>query len=383
VKILLGLTGSVATTLAPKIVKSLQKICDEVVVVMTDKAKCFYNPVELKHKCGVKIYTDEDEWAFPSREIDNIVVETDIWRKGDPVLHIDLAKDACALVIAPATMNTIAKMANGITDNLLTSLFAAWDNNRPITIAPAMNSRMLYSKANISNIACLESSLKNCAFVSPIEKQLACGEFGVGALANIQDITQTVKRALTWKFPLNINDCSGIPVGTHPGSFGAFRSHGKRHCGVDLYVPLDKEFHPVFAVESGVIVDISNFTGPSAGSPWWNDTKCVKVEGGSGVVCYGEIMLDSFDSTIKIGSEIKRGTVVGFVKQVLKDDQLRPDIPGHSLSMLHLQLYKHGFIHKDKSWTQENDNPPESVLDPTRFLFDAFLQSGKQINELN
>ena len=191
-KIILGLTGSVATTLAPKIVKSLQKICDEVVVVMTDKATHFYNPVELKNECGVVVYTDNDEWSWPSTD-DFDMGERDMWQKGDQVLHIDLAKDACALVIAPATMNTIAKMSNGITDNLLTSIVAAWENRKPLVIAPAMNTMMWYSYANARNLSELPM---RAHLVDPVEKKLACGDVGMGAMADIAEISRVVKELI-------------------------------------------------------------------------------------------------------------------------------------------------------------------------------------------
>ena len=171
---------------------------------------------------------------------------------------------------------------------------------------------------------------------------------------------------IPWVFPVDMKSCPGVPVGEHLGAFGAFRGHDKRHCGVDLYVP-SNTVNYVGAVEAGVVVSIDWFTGDYAGSPWWNNTMAVRVLGESGIVCYGEI----FPYGLKVGDKVGRGSCVGLVKQVLKDDKLRSDIKGHSLAMLHLQLYTHDMIHKEESWMHENKEPPVGVLDPTQFLLDS------------
>lgn len=206
--------------------------------------------------------------------------------------------------------------------------------------------------------------------VDPVEKKLACGETGIGALADVKDIAACVRDALTWGFPLE--KCSGIPIGNHLGAFGAFRKHGKRHCGVDLYTTNGA---PVLAVEAGRVVSIAKFTGASIGLPWWNETMSVKIEGASGVVTYGEI---TPKNDIEVGDIVHKRGLIGFVAQVLKDGAIREDIPGHSLSMLHLQLYRHGMCHKDESWVASQE-VPDGVLDPTPFLLD----SSQSINRLD
>lgn len=147
-----------------------------------------------------------------------------------------------------------------------------------------------------------------------------------------------------------------LPISPHPGAYGVRRKH-HTHEGVDLYCPVGT---PVFPVEDGKIVAIIPFTGPSAvpPSPWWNDTQAVLVEGPSGVVVYGEIKLYRF---LKVGKRVGIRDCVGFVEQVLKVDK------GFSMSMLHLELHKHG-TRDCFEWIEEK---PKSLKDPTEYLLRA------------
>ena len=380
-KIVIGMTGSVATTIAPKIVLAIAEgvpNCDAIDVVMTEKAQMFQNAERLARETGAKVYTERDEWVWRIEDktehtyVDGHTVTlpkpepvfTDRWQKGYPILHVDLGKTSSALVIAPASMNTIAKMAHGITDNLLTSVYSAWDIScRPVIIAPAMNTKMWESPQNTTNIEALVS--RGVKIVYPVEAMLACGDFGVGALARADVIAKEVAAALRWHFPVpQFWGGSGIPVGAHPGAFGAVRKHD-RHCGVDLYCQAGT---PVEAVEGGRVVLVEDFTGPAANCPWWLPTKAVKVEGPSGVVCYGEI---SPYSHVKVGDIVKAGDEIGVVIPVLRPEKLRKDIPGHMCSMLHFQLYEHGKLHlHGNDWGRDAKMPIE-VIDPTPFLLSA------------
>ncbi len=147
-----------------------------------------------------------------------------------------------------------------------------------------------------------------------------------------------------------------IPIGDHVGAFGVKRKN-HIHNGVDLYC---YEIEPVFAVEDGTIVDVRQWTGEDAGSPWWEDTWAILVEGESGVVAYGEIFL--IDPIIT-NNKIKRGDLVGTVKTVLKENKGRP------ITMLHLQMYKHG--HLCAGGWDTNDPKPDTLIDPTPFLLKA------------
>lgn len=161
---------------------------------------------------------------------------------------------------------------------------------------------------------------------------------------------------MTWLFPLN--SCHGIPVGTHPGAFGAKRKHDF-HTGVDLYC---EEGQAIYAVEDGIVVKNDIFTGTEVGFPWWRTTWAVMIEGESGVVNYGEL-----SSELILCDKIKRGDVIGNVKQVLFSHKKRFDIIGHNTSMLHVELYKPN----SRDFALWENEKPENILDPTPFLIES------------
>jgi phosphopantothenoylcysteine decarboxylase len=359
--ILLGLTGSVATTVAPKLIAKLKEM-GEVKIVGTRFSDpfTFYSPEKMQAFKGTTIYSDEDEWAWKDENGET----RNYYKKNDPVLHIELRKWASIFVIAPLSANTLAKMANGICDNLLTSVLRAWDFTRPIVLAPAMNTFMWQHPTTEKHLTELQSwgavqRLNTIKVAKPTSKTLACGDEGIGAMANIDDIVALVQHTLQWWFPVNL--ASGIPVADHPGAFSVQRKHSK-HTGVDLYA---LEGSPVMAVESGRVVAVEHFTGPQDNSPWWENTDCVLVEGPSGVVCYGEI-----EPHVKVGDELSRGEILGYVIRVLKAGKERPDIPGHRPSMLHMELYPFGTRKPSEGFSTD-------LRDPTPQLLDAYNAPGK------
>lgn len=126
-KVLVGCTGSVATIKLPQIVQKLWDYNYDVRVVVTERAKHFLKEAELPS--GTQVLSDTVEWAA--------------WQdRGDPVLHIDLAKWADLFLIAPLDANTLGKIASGICDNILTCVARAWDPNKPLLFCPAMNTKM-------------------------------------------------------------------------------------------------------------------------------------------------------------------------------------------------------------------------------------------------
>ena len=164
-------------------------------------------------------------------------------------------------------------------------------------------------------------------------------------------------------FPLK-NWQGEIPTGDHPGAFSSIRKHDI-HTGVDLYVSHENE--TVYAIESGRVVNIENFTGPEVNSPWWLSTMSVLVEGNSGVFCYGEI--EPVEG-LRIGNKICVGQELGFVKPVLKSGKEKPEtIKNHSRYMLHLELYKKGTT--ESVWWNLNQQKPKCLLDPTRILINV------------
>lgn len=126
------------------------------------------------------------------------------------------------------------------------------------------------------------------------------------------------------------------------GRFGAKRRYDF-HTGVDLYC---ESGTPVYAVETGIVVNVCNFTGEDAGSPWWSDTKAVLVEGRSGVILYGEI-----DVLVQPNTLIKEGTLIGNVRRVLKNDK------GLPTTMLHMELYAPGYKGDGEWWRSEKLKP--------------------------
>lgn len=348
--ILLGLTGSVASVLAKKIIQELQTIDSQVEVVVTEKTKAF---------CNVPSYTDRDEWTWPrgsEEPLTRVETKRTCWKKDDPILHIELGKKADVLVIAPLSANTMAKLANGICDNLLTSIVRAWDIRKPIFLAPAMNTQMWIHP--ITKRHCDILSGFGYRIIEPQTKLLACGDEGIGAMADIENITQRILIEKCpedkWLFPLRKGN--GIPINPHPGAFGYSRK-GRQHTGIDLYT---EDGAPVYACESGRVVCIEHFTGEWDNSPWWNNTDCILVRSDYNTICYGEIVTDK-----KVGDIVEKGQLIARVKRVIKEGRERPEITGHSPSMLHLELYPRDIVRPSAGF--------ESFLqDPTPFLLDSY-----------
>lgn len=175
--ILLGVTGSVAATLTSRLAKELSEIGD-VQIVATRPSLYFWNTEQVT----CRTWLEEDEWPGT------------IYAKDQPVPHIELGKWADILVIAPLTANTLAKLAHGIADNLLTCTVRAWPSEKPIVIAPAMNTRMWQHPACAEHLATFKRWYGDrFALVEPIEKRLACGDTGIGAMAHVETIVQTVR----------------------------------------------------------------------------------------------------------------------------------------------------------------------------------------------
>lgn len=180
--VLIGVTGSVASIKLPKLISQLETKCKErgieicVRVVTTERAMHFYDVDEVRALVD-RLYRDEDEWTA--------------WQRiGDDVLHIELRKWAHLGVIAPIDANTSAKIANGVCDNLLTSLVRAWDLAKPLYFAPAMNVHMWQHPITAE----VNAKLRSFAYVEipPISKRLACGDVGVGAMAEVAAIADIV-----------------------------------------------------------------------------------------------------------------------------------------------------------------------------------------------
>ncbi|NWW72902.1 COAC decarboxylase, partial [Climacteris rufus] len=173
--VLVGVTGSVAALKLPLLVTELLKIPGlEVKVVTTERAKHFYNAQEIP----VTLHDDEDEWqASLVRFADPQPLSPQLWKgRSDPVLHIELRRWADLMVVAPLDANTLAKIANGICDNLLTCVIRAWDLSKPLLFCPAMNTAMWEHPITAQQLQQLQAF--GYTEIPCVVKKLVCGDEG-------------------------------------------------------------------------------------------------------------------------------------------------------------------------------------------------------------
>jgi phosphopantothenoylcysteine decarboxylase / phosphopantothenate---cysteine ligase len=176
--ILVGVTGGIAAYKTATIIRLLVKEGADVRVVMTDHAKEFITPLTLATLSKNPVLT---EFFNPEN--------------GDWNSHVDIGLWAHLLVIAPATANTIAKMANGIADNLLlTTYFSA---RCPVFVAPSMDMDMLKHPATVINIETLKAF--GNTILEPASGELASGLSGKGRMAEPEDIVKEIKDFLAKK----------------------------------------------------------------------------------------------------------------------------------------------------------------------------------------
>jgi len=163
-KIVIGITSSIAAYRIPNLVSALVRKNFEIRTLVTDRATALVSPQALAVMSQQPCFSDADEWT-----------------NTEHVLHIELARWAEAMLIAPLTANTLAKIAQGFCDNLLTSTVRALGDT-PLLLAPAMNTRMWENKLTQHHLE-LCKQYYNVILIPPIEKRLADGDTGMGALA--------------------------------------------------------------------------------------------------------------------------------------------------------------------------------------------------------
>ena len=172
-KIILGVTGSIAAHKAVDLASLLTKQGCDVRVIMTADALRFVTELPFKtlsrHLVVTDLYDEEEAWK-PS--------------------HINLADEADLLVIAPATANTIAKMALGIANDALSCVALALNPRARILIAPAMNGKMWLHPATQQNVALLKA--RGAEFIGPEEGLLSCGYEGIGRLWPVEKVAERV-----------------------------------------------------------------------------------------------------------------------------------------------------------------------------------------------
>jgi phosphopantothenoylcysteine decarboxylase/phosphopantothenate--cysteine ligase len=165
-KLVLGVSGSIGAYKALDIMRLFQKNGHEVSVVMTRAATRMIPPLTFETFAPGKVYHE----LFAEHQ--------------DPLLHINLSKENDLLLVAPATANIIAKMANGIADDLLSTLFCAFFKR--VVVAPAMNTHMLENPAVADNIARLRD--RGIEIIESAEGLLANRETGRGRLPDAETI---------------------------------------------------------------------------------------------------------------------------------------------------------------------------------------------------
>lgn len=174
-KVLLGVTGSISAYKAVDIMRVFQKNGHEVSVIMTGAGQRFIPALTFETFIPGKVYTA----MFDERH--------------EPLLHIDICDDHDLLLVAPATANILAKMANGIADDLLSTVYLAF--SKQVVAAPAMNVNMLAHPATQENIARLKK--RGVEIIEPDEGSLACKVEGKGKLPDPQRIFETCSVLMT------------------------------------------------------------------------------------------------------------------------------------------------------------------------------------------
>ncbi len=180
-RILLGVTGSIACYKAAELASKLTQAGGLVDVVLTRAAEAFITPLTFQSVTGRRAYTDADLWGSEGH-----------------VLHVGLGRSADLLVIAPATANTLARLAQGMADNLLT--LTALTASCPLLLAPAMDGGMFAHPATQANLELLRQ--RGAQVLGPVEGHLASGLIGVGRMMDPADLLAHIRIRLGQNGPL-------------------------------------------------------------------------------------------------------------------------------------------------------------------------------------
>lgn len=209
--ILLGVTGSIAVYKAIDLASRLTQAGANVEVIMTSAAAKFVSPLAFKSVTGKGVYKEEDLWGGEAH-----------------VLHVGLGHGADLLVIAPCTANTIAKIAYGLADNLLT--ITALAAQCPILIAPAMDAGMYEKPATAANVATLIE--RGVLFAGPEDGRMASGLAGKGRFMEPSKLMGHIRHALGMNGPLKgkkiVVTAGGSREAIDPVRYISNRSSGKQ-----------------------------------------------------------------------------------------------------------------------------------------------------------
>ena len=170
-KILLIITGGIASYRALDLIREIKRSGDDVTCVMTKSACEFIQPISFATLSKNKVYT----------ELFDLNNESEIG-------HINLSREADLIVIVPATANTLYKIANGVADDLASTIMLA--SNKPTLMAPSMNVKMWENHNTVANILKLKE--QGIQFVGPNKGEMACGEVGYGKMASVDEIKKEI-----------------------------------------------------------------------------------------------------------------------------------------------------------------------------------------------
>ena len=176
-RITLAVTGSISAYKAADVTSQLTKAGYEVTVLMTQAAAAFITPLTLQVLSKRTVHLD-------------VMAEP----RPDQVNHIEIAKATDLFLVVPASANTIAKLANGFADNMVTTTALALESSVQKVIAPAMNTKMLTNPITQRNLDTLFEV--GYQVIQPRDALLACGDKGSGALADVTTIVDYVKAVL-------------------------------------------------------------------------------------------------------------------------------------------------------------------------------------------
>jgi phosphopantothenoylcysteine decarboxylase/phosphopantothenate--cysteine ligase len=212
-KVLLGVTGGIAAYKSAQLTRLLVKAGCEVQVLMTPSAHDFVTPLTLATLSKRPVLTD----LF-------LRDGSGAWND-----HVHLAQWADALVIAPATANTVGKMAHGLCDNLLLAVWLSMPNDRPVFVAPAMDLEMLKDSASQANLDLLRE--RGARVIGPESGELASGLMGEGRMSEPEAIVSAMHDALVGNGKLNgkrmLVTAGGTQEAIDPVRFIGNRSSGK------------------------------------------------------------------------------------------------------------------------------------------------------------
>jgi phosphopantothenoylcysteine decarboxylase/phosphopantothenate--cysteine ligase len=187
--VLLIISGSVASYKSLELIRLLRAQAVEVTAILTKGGAQFITPLAVSSLTGTKTYTD----------LFSLTDETEMG-------HIQLSRVAECVLVAPASANILAKMAAGITDDLATTALLA--TNKPVIIAPAMNHKMWEHPATQRNIAQLQAD--GITLIAPTAGDMACGEHGIGRMAEPADIVAFLGKLAS--SPQKKNNVSNQPL---------------------------------------------------------------------------------------------------------------------------------------------------------------------------